>query len=659
MAEKRERGGGKASVVVSMAQGARELARKRLRRDDPPPHHPRNGVHARKWAGDPNNWTPNDLGLPTEDPCPVEPLGIEGDTYHFIDSSRQFRSMTASELSHAGMQSLFAATPNWPQWAFPRHGKVKTNDEGKPLPPAIESFKDDHVRGALMLACTREGLFSPTDKMRGRGAWRLRTNKPQAFRLIYHAGEELWLYEGTPEKGQFLNYPTGQLALDPDKHLYPRLAELPAPWPAAFAAEENPAGVMLQNYRCWNWSRPDVDPILMLGHDGVKYLGGALSWRSAVLLLGDKGTGKSTLQNMQKELFGPALLTSANTTAAGIYQQLAHDTRPVAVDELEPGANQRKVDDLVALMRQSASGDFARRGSADHQAIAFQMRSAFIFSAINNPLHEPADLSRVAVLRLRPFDGTQQRPPAIDADRYGPMILARLMRQWGEDGARFFAALDAFKAALAAGGHDARGQETYGTLLACAELMLGPELGEQLGVPLSEDPGYWAKTLSIEQLPEVESARANWRKCFEYLLAGQVDVIRSGARPTVGQVLEDVAREEARGADCNYGREEARRHLGTVGLGLIAPGERDFDSDTGWILAVPNDARPTAKLFEDSAWFHGGWADALRQCPHDGIVLTDKKRNRVPIPGLGRQRCTLVVLRKFHEAPERLACRAR
>ena len=73
--------------------------------------------------------------------------------FHLVDSTRQFRSLKASDFSHAGIQGLFAATPNYPQWAWPRHGKSKTDDDGKPIPPPITSFKDDDVRMALMLAC--------------------------------------------------------------------------------------------------------------------------------------------------------------------------------------------------------------------------------------------------------------------------------------------------------------------------------------------------------------------------------------------------------------------------------------------------------------------------------------------------------------------------
>ncbi|HXF44940.1 MAG TPA: hypothetical protein VNK91_02370, partial [Burkholderiaceae bacterium] len=82
---------GKAAVVVSIADAARDLARQKRRRLDPPPAEKRGNPPTL-----PGKWTANALGLPNEDPCPVTPLGVQGDVFHLIDSDGQFRSMKAS-----------------------------------------------------------------------------------------------------------------------------------------------------------------------------------------------------------------------------------------------------------------------------------------------------------------------------------------------------------------------------------------------------------------------------------------------------------------------------------------------------------------------------------------------------------------------------------
>jgi hypothetical protein len=632
MADKRKDKG--SPVVVAMEDAAREL-RRRKGRDDPPPAVSRNGIPAAKWPGMPPNWHANDLGLPIEDPCPVEPIGIEGELYHLVDSARQFRSVRASDLSHAGIQGLFAATPNYPAWAWPRHGRSKVDKEsGEPLPPPITSFKDDDVRQAIMLACTRKGLFSPTDKLRGRGAWKLRGGA-----LVYHAGECLW----TVQNGRFVEMPTGVH----EGFLYPRLAPLPDPWTAPITSEEltRSVGALFQTFKKWNWERPDVDPVLLLGWIGVAYLGGALDWRSAMLLIGDKGTGKSTLQRGLLAVFGDALFHSADTTAAGIYQRMAHDARPVALDELEPGADPRKISNVVQLMRDASSGAMGRRGGADGTAAEFQMRSAFLFSAINNPVQKSQDLSRIAILRLRDLDRGQAAPPAIDTDITGRICLSRVMLEWERFGDTF----EAFAAALKAGGHVGRGADTYGTLLTCAELLLGPELAGALGVPLSEDPGFWTEHLAADTLPEVQDAMSNWRACIHRLLTAQVQTWRNGKRQTVGALLAELENPDL------MMPQEANKELELTGLKVLLPGEVAGLQD-GYTLAVPNTSQLVASLFDGSDWAaadgaSGPWKDALRQAPAD-IAVHDRNINRIRIGGV-QHRCSLIVLKRFHEAPER------
>lgn len=616
---------GKSAVVVSMTDAARDLARQKRRREDPLPHLPR----GRDKDIPPGKWTPNHLGLPSEDECPVTALGIEGEFCHLIDSAGQFRSWAPSDFSHGGIQSLFAVTPNWPQWAWPRYGKAPAAVAGQPQqPPPINSFDDDDVRQALFLACARKGLFSPSDKLRGRGAWSLTGGE-----LIYHAGEELWSWDAGKQRP--VARETGMV----QQHLYPRLPALSSPWTEAIRPQDNPARVLLEGFRRWNWERPAVDPVLMLGWLGTAYLGGALKWRSAVLLVGDRETGKSTLQDVLKELFGDALFHAADTTAAGIYQKMGHDTRPVAVDELEANADGRKVEAVVTLMRAASSGAFARRGGQSGSPTEYQMRSAFLFSAINNPVHAAQDLSRLAILRLRPLEKSKvaEKPLVIDAETCGRMVLAVLMREFG----RFEATFTAYRRALAAGGHTNRGQDTYGTLLTMADLLLGPELAEVLEVHQSDDSGFWAEHLAAEGLPEVEDAKANWRDCLEHLLGSQVEVWRHGARATVGQLLDDVVNSELKPAD-------AKVQLGLTGLGLCLPGEKAPQS-AGWLLAIPNSSPLVARLFQGRPWQHGGWKDALRQCPVEDLMITDKARNMVRINGM-QPRCTLVAMGRYHAA---------
>lgn len=654
---------GQRANVVSMDKAAREIERQRKMRDDPAPLIPRGPDKV--LAG---QWTRGLDGMPV-DPgcdCPVEPIGFEGPTFYFIDSRRQFRAMKAADINQSGIQDLFAATPNYPKWMHPRWGKAKDGinpETGEPYKPPIASFQADDIKETLFKACAYRGFFSPNDKMRGRGAWTERSGN-----LIYHAGEALW----TCEKGRFHEKPTGVR----EGKLYPRLSSLPEPWTEKITADENPAAQLLAGFRKSKWTRPDIDPILLLGWIGGAYLGGALDWRPSVLLIGDKGTGKSTLQNTLKTLFGEALFHSADSTAAGIYQAMGHDSRAVALDEMEPGMDPRKAQQLTDLMRTSASGSIGRRGSSGGEASQFEMRSAFLFSAINNPLHRAEDLSRCAVLRMLPFDQDGTPPQPIDAITAGPKILALMMRGWGDNGLEFKRQYDRFADALAKGGHTKRGQDTYGTLLACAAMMLGDDLIMQLDLPLGpEDERYWTEHLAAEDLPEVEDAKPNYRQCVDRLLTTPVRAWRNSNRNTIGKTIEetrttDPATGEARDNDAILPMSTAQRDIEIAGLGYFRTREivagvvrrdrvpmaealmRYGLPDHGHVLAVPNTSTKVAELLEGSDWQHGAWKDALRQCPVPDVMITHPDINRQSIDGT-QQRCTLIVLDRYHGAPER------
>ncbi|MFT4115437.1 hypothetical protein [Bradyrhizobium sp.] len=646
--------------VVQMAKAQRELDRQRKSREDTTPMTPRgpNEVLAGQWSADMYGM-PSDPGCE----CPVECIGFEGAYKYVIDSSGQFRAMKAADFNQVGIQDLFSATPNYPKWMRPRWHLPKGIDEttGKPHKPIIKSFEADQIKEDFFRACARKGFFSPNDKMRGRGAWTFRSGN-----LVYHSGDALWICE----KGRFKTLATGVH----ENMLYPRLSALSEPWTEAITPDENPAKKLLETFRKWNWTRPEVDPVLLLGWIGCALIGGALEWRPAVLLIGDRATGKSTLQQALRNIFGDTLFRSADTTAAGIYQAMAHDARPVALDELEPDSDPRKLDNVVHLMRTSASGDIGRRGGPTKgEASEFQMRSAFLFSAINNPLRSAQDMSRVAVLRLMPLNLNQAKPDPVDIETTGSMMLSLMMQGWGDNGARFADTLQRFKRALEQGGHGGRGQDTYGVLLACAATLLGDEVAAEIGVPLGPDEEReWSRLLGAETLPEVEDAKPNYRQCVDQILTAVVKSWRNASRNTIGQTIEELRTKDEDGnpVEAPLDRGTAKRDLNIAGFGLFNTHEivagvmrqerigldealaRYNLPSFGWVLAVPNKSTKVAEHLVGSDWQHGAWKDALRQCPIDGVMITNSEINNRRIDGT-MTRCTLIVLDRYHGAPEK------
>lgn len=542
----------------------------------------------------PGKWHPDLFGLPRG--CPVAPLGVDNDVYFFLDTIGQLRGIPYNSAGKKAVQSLFMGRPNFAAFAWP-----KWNERDK----KVTGIAADDALDALFGACAMKGPWTAVEKIRGRGA-HLGANGE----LILHCGDALF----QAEKGIIIARELGELG----RHVYPTRPPVPTPFgisadrfdkPEPIAAEERPARTLVPLLRSWNWLRPAVDPWLMLGDFGVAMIGGALGWRPTTFITGDKATGKSTLQKMFRLTLGDGLIHAADTSAAGIYQHIGHDTLPVAVDELESEADPRKQKAIIKLARLAASGAVMLRGGSEHTGVEFQARSSFFFSSINRPALEPQDLSRLCLLQLEKLPNTAAAP-SLDAQALG-LCGRRLLRVIAENFHRFDAILEEWHARLGGIGHDQRGKDTYGTLLAMAELIVGDDAA-LLDMPLAED-GDWAEHLAPSKLPELEDARENWRACLDHLLSVPVEAWRNGARTVPGQVLHDYWTATPAGDEAAFGFDEANRLLRQAGLALAKPRGQ---GEPTW-LVIPNQNPLVAKLFGQTKWggeaAAGVWAGALRQ----------------------------------------------
>lgn len=571
------------------------------------------GYTAGQWPGAPADRLPP--------ACPVIPLGREGfETYVFMDSMGALNKVKRSEWSKKTLLDLFAATPNYLYHHWPRFN-AKTF--------AINGLEVDDAIQCLMHACANAGTISIADTVRGRGAW---TAGPLAAlpgrgELIWHGGDGVYRVRG----GKLDS--SGPTAIDGT--VYPGRAPILSPWKEPVPVEESPAADIFELLITWSWGRNVLDPVLVIGWLGAALLGGALPWRPYIFLVGDRGVGKSRLQDIIKAVLGDSLLRTADATAAGIRQMLGADCLPVAVDELEASADNRRVTGILDLARIAASADVAIRGGADHEATQFTIRSAMIFSAINPPPMTVADKSRMALITLEKLKKDRSgQEPVIDDETVGRRILRSLMDVWP----RFAETLDAWRKALRAADMSDRAQMTYGTLLALAELMLGPEALETHGVPIAEARlGEWVKDQTVSERAE---QRANWTLCLDRMFGHTIAAWRDGVQPTVGDVV-DLFRHG------HLKKEEAQARLKLVGLSVR---EEEWDGALRQFLAVPVSAElGPAKVFEHTQWQAGVWASALRQAPPD-IVIRDRKNWQVmKINGRPAQ-CLMVDLQALEKA---------
>lgn len=580
---------GRDAVAAALADAELDDELREIGAADPRPGQALDGIR-------PGEWAPDEYGLPPG--CPVLPLGTDNGVFYFLDTIGQLRALKDSDMGQAGIRALFMGRHNWLHWAFPRISASGV----------VTSWRPERAAEALIAACARHGSWSPLNNVRGRGMWRDREG-----RLVIHCGNMLMTHRGAEPLGEM------------EGKVYPTRPPIARPWPTSMAAKRGPAARLVPHFRAWNFVRPQVDPILLIGAIGVGYLGGALTHRPAAYLLGDKATGKSSLQADTKSLQGEWQINTGDTTAAGLYQLLTFDCLPVAIDEFEAKADNRKAKAVVELMRISFDGKPMNRGGENHKGTQFYGRSAYTFSSINMPPMEPQDLSRLVILRLQKLKPGQVRPliPEEELAELGRKIQRRLIDNWH----RWNATRDAWRGFLAACGHDGRGQDTFGTLMAVADLVIADDAVE-LELDMGPNAGggerpfeSWRELLSAEALSEFHDARENWQLCLTHLLSKRIEAWRGGTRHTVGEVLTEFWETDPRQIDTGLSFREARKLLEQTGLTITKPRNQAEHYE----LLIPHNNPALFEIFNGSKWAgelgSGSWTNALRQASRDGTPL--------------------------------------
>lgn len=599
---------------------------------DPDPNLPRNGIKAGQWAGAPHDAMPPD--------CPVTVLGKKGEAVYVISAIGEMHEVTRWDLPT--LSSLFAPYVNYLFWAWPAFGKAESDPEtGEALPPKVKRVERDKAAMALIAEAGRKGIFDPQSNVRGRGGWKAQD------KFIWHSGKYLFSVD-TKTDGQ--NRATGwtlQRAKpgEYDGYFYAQAADTIQPWQEPIGWRDSPAHSILADLKSWQWERPTLDPVLFLGWMMSSFLSGALEVRPILFTTGGAGTGKSTLHGIVRALLSSALYSTANTTAAGIYQNLRQDSRPVAVDEFERKPGGQKEQAIIELARQAYSGAKGYRGGANGEGTEFELRSSFMFSAILHPHLGVQDRTRMIILNLNPLDRSKATAQPLIKEEWGRMLLRQVMDGYHD---LTWHILPKWKDILSDRrlAFDARAIDTYGTVLACAELAVGEAGLIDAGFPQDfQLPGVIDHDALIDMIArataeERAAQTPKWQEVIEKLMSATLDMYSNGRKPSVGETIANLeAGEEL------VDLREARARLAMMGLGLRKKG----DPGKGYCLAVPINEDKLERVFHGSEFEHGGWTMALRQAP-ETITLRnlEPKYSLIDVARVSR-RCVLVDLAGYDE----------
>ncbi len=514
--------------------------------------------------------------------APVIPLGVNGDNYYYLDALQQLRIVKDKDHSRLKVQSLFGHTTTYFYAVWPRLD-AKGNATGWMPEAPVE---------ALMRAASERGVWDVVNRVRGAGAWRQDDGS-----LVFHCGDTVWRGPGDMVK-------PGLAQLE--RYVYPSAPAVPRPAEDPQRdGEDGPAHELLVILKTWRWKRGEIDAVLLLGWIGAALVGGALPWRPLAWITGGSGTGKSTVHDILRGLFGDAILSVSNVTAAGIWQTVRHSSLPVAVDEIEAKDDNRRATAIIELAREAASGTVMIRGGQDHESVQFTARSCFLFSSINIPPLMQQDVNRLAILELDSLKSTT--PPALVTDRAAMNNLGRaLRRRLADQWHRFDTTLETWRAQLASQGHSARGADQFGVLLTCADLLLSD------AAPEFEVLSGWTDKLSPEALRAMSDDASDEQRCLDHLLTSPAEMWKGGQRSPIGRYIRRVADVENT-IDDALDFNDAVQVLADLGLRVEFLRGQDIE---GLYLCVANSHQGLARIYKETHWAGksgatGGWRQTM------------------------------------------------
>tara|TARA_Y100000815_G_scaffold203429_1_gene187139 strand:+ start:1062 stop:2990 length:1929 start_codon:yes stop_codon:yes gene_type:complete len=471
---------------------------------------------------------------------PIVPLGqaIGGSRIVFMDRNnvlqeRDTRLSNNDFVLHCGGQ-------DWLWENFPRYAKQSEKDKKDQVPRVQVGFDHGEAGGELAEACFTKGIFNPEGRVFGRGAHRPRHDEDL---LLLHCGNRLLLANVPDNRGRRLKKLQGAKAGEYQGAFYPGGPPLPLPDLGSAATCEESRELM-DLFGEWSWIAPELARLLLLGWVGQMYICGALNWRAHIWLTGSTAAGKSHLQKLLRALASDWAITTEDASPAYIRQKLGLDRLAVLIDEAEADDDAERQQAMLTLARKGSSGGSIGRGGSDHKAQDFTIHSAFVLSSIIHSIKVGQDHNRFAILDMRPIpsDKADLRLDLPHLRGLGRRLHRRMLDQWH----RFDATLDYYKGEIHAAGYAGRWRDTFGTLLACADLLLFDYAPAQRLDPLNpenfdreegEDVGgaAWVRLIEPLMMRGTEEARTDTERCIQYLLSALVP----GAG---GQPPESVAR---------------------------------------------------------------------------------------------------------------------
>lgn len=513
------------------------------------------------------------------DDLPIQCLGVNGGLYYYLDGLYQLRALEAPEHGRTHIVSLFARNENYLLERWGRRDRKGERNGG---------LHTDEVSNVLMRSCAMAGIMDPSRQVRGLGAWPAADGS-----LVLHLGDQIWMDGDYRNPGRYGEY------------VYPAYA--PSMRPHAKPQTQDAGQELHAMLKTWQWAHP-AQSLFALGFVAQGFVVGALDWRTHMIVDGERGSGKSSLQKLLARLYGSWLLSTSNTSGPALYQLMGGRAQPISIDEFEAGDNPQRKMAVVEILREASSGGNIARGGDNHVGRLFSVNFPALLTSIVTISLKPADESRMvrgALLALK--DGAVA--PDLSSEKMGKLgtrIMRRMLDQWP----RFAETYDVYKRSLALyAGLDQRGQDTYGTLMACADLLLADH------VPTLESLQTMVGDVAAMLAPARAEALGDQERCVEHLLSSAIDT-GGGVKRSVASWIKQTQQINEHGHPDLDLRNTASRSLATAGLRV----DELADDMGGVSLFVSNTHPALTRIFDATPWpgaagASGSWVGVLRRLP--------------------------------------------
>lgn len=548
--------------------------------------------------------------------CPITMLGQEKLTLWLIDCNHQLLNVKPRELGK-GELTLICGDDMWMIEHYPQWSKGSRDE-----PPKVIGFNQAQVQSALVKSAAMLGVFSPIGKVFGRGAHRRLLDDA----LVLHLGTKVLLVGAADAKGRKeMRIAERKPGVIEDK-IYPGLPKLSPPAHDPSSPQE--AQRLLGLFGKWYFFEPDIAPLLLLGWVGQALICGAFNWRAHVWLTGETAAGKSTLQKVIRATLGDWGMFTGDATEAAVRHVLGDDTLPVLIDEAEGDDKPEKQKNMINLARKSSSGEKMHRGSSDQTkgGQEFTVYSAFLFSSILHAPLDPQDRNRFAILAMRRIPDTADEPQ-LDL-RYWNEAGRRMQRRMLDQWPRFDKTLHAYKSEIAKLGFQGRWRDTFGMLLACADMLLHDEAPQD--APAHEGGSFgrhvtWTKKAAPLMERGQQEAEDTTTRCLIFLTSSLLPAMSGHHQESVGGWIRKAVTPDKDGNFDHAARAKLLSHgIGLANLRRTGGGQWGATKSISfaeqiYVMIASKTNAPMRKLFADSQkWFDGGWTQALRHAEWKG-----------------------------------------